>query len=331
MQTHSSGTATTNSALNGCRRVPIERAHGLTPEIFYERYLTGIGKPVIITDELNIWPARSKWNFEFFKSVYGSDTVIASIWPGDKYVKVIKLEDYINYLQAPNDHPKGLWIDPETRFPVPEPSEPLPGPLYVYGWRGFILHPELLDDVEESPKSVEDWSPLLPAAFRKVLNDATRYFSRGILLGPAGSTSNLHQDYLHTHAYLAQIAGRKKCVLFSPEDSRALYQGKLNPDSPDFEKFPLFRNATAFECILEPGELLFMPCQWWHHVVALESTITVNYNFFNRVNFAAYVTDLVQRLPAIVAGIESNPGAKAALGIDWVSKGFDSPNDKRGG
>ena len=71
-------------------------------------------------------------------------------------------------------------------------------------------------------------------------------------------------------------------MLFSPEDSAALYDGEVNPDAPDFEKFPLFRNATPYECTIGLGELLFMPAQWWHHVVGLEKSITVNYNFFNR-------------------------------------------------
>ena len=324
MQSNASRLVTMNSAIEGCRKVPIERAHGLTPDIFYQRFLTGIGKPVIVTDEMTTWQARSKWSLEFFKSRYGSDRVMPSIWPGEKYGKLMKLEDYIDYIQAPNERFAGLWIDPQTKLPRPEPTEPLPGPLYLYGWRAFDFHPELLDDVEQSPKSVEDWLCLLPQALRKVINDTTNYFSRGILIGPAGSKSNLHQDYLHSHAYLAQIAGSKKCVLFSPEDSAALYEGRVDPERPEFDKFPLFRNATAFECVLEPGEMLFMPCLWWHQVVALENSITVNYNFFNRVNFTAYLTDLLQQLPSIVNGIEKLSDAKAALGIHWTSRGFDT-------
>ena len=171
------------------------------------------------------------------------------------------------------------------------------GPLYLYGWRAFDLHPELLDDISQNLKSVEDWLPLFPPALRKVMNETTSYYSHGILIGPANSKSHLHQDFLHSHAYLAQIAGRKKCTLFSPEDSAALYNGDVDPDRPALDRFPLFRNATAFECVLEPGEMLFMPSLWWHHVIALESSITVNCNFFNRANFTAYLTDLLQRLP----------------------------------
>ena len=72
------------------------------------------------------------------------------------------------------------------------------------------------------------------------------------------------------------------------------------------------------------GELLFIP-PWWHHVVSLEKSITVNYNFFNRVNFGGYLTHLLKDLPAVVNGLANSPDARAALGIKWTSLGFEFP------
>jgi hypothetical protein len=306
-----------------CRTSPIERAHGLSPEPFYERFLSGAGKPVVVTDALNSWKACASWDFQMFQSRYGSENVVVSVWSNEKFRKIVKLGEYIDYLDAPEGKSPGFWIDAETKYPVKEPAELAGQPLYLTSWRAFVAHPELLDDVELSPAFVDDWFTLLPQAFRQALDNATRYYSSGLLIGPAGSQAVLHQDYLHSHAYLAQIRGRKKCVLFSPDDSAALYNGKVDVDRPDLREFPLFRNATAFECILNPGESLFIPCGWWHHVLALEKSITVNYNFFNRVNFTAYLADLLQQLPSFVEGIEKSSAAKSGLGIDWVSKGFD--------
>ena len=143
------------------------------------------------------------------------------------------------------------------------------------------------------------------------------------MIGPRNSQIGLHYDFLESHAYLAQIIGRKRCVLFSPADSAALYDGKVNVDAPDFDKFPLLQNATAYECTLEPGELLFIPYRWWHLAVCLEKSITVNYNFFNRVNMSGYMTHLLRDLPALVDGIAQLPEERAALGINWTSRGFD--------
>jgi hypothetical protein len=69
--------------------------------------------------------------------------------------------------------------------------------------------------------------------------------------------------------------------------------------------------------------LLFIPFHWWHHAVCLEKSITVNYNFFNRVNMGGYITHLLRDLPALVDGITQLPEERAALGIKWTSRGFD--------
>jgi ribosomal protein L16 Arg81 hydroxylase len=306
------------------RSLPIERTHGLTPEFFLQRYLAGPGKPVILTDAIKSWGALSRWSFELFKTRYGSDSVAPKIFSGPKCLKPMMLSDYLDYLDAPAAIPAGLWLDATTLHPRQAPAAPT-APLYL-AWNVFGQHPELLEDVELSPKFVEDWLPLLPAALRKTLDEATRYFSAGLMIGPQNAQTGLHYDFLDTHAYLAQIIGKKRCVLFSSEDSASLYNGKVNVDAPDLEKFPLFRNATAYECILAPGELLFIPYRWWHHVVSLEKSITVNYNFFNRVNFGVYLTHLLRDFPSVVKGLEQSPDARAALGIEWTSRGFDFPN-----
>ena len=41
----------------------------------------------------------------------------------------------------------------------------------------------------------------------------------------------------------------------------------MNLDSPDLEKFPLFRQARVEHCVLEPGVMLFIPAFYWHQVM----------------------------------------------------------------
>ena len=50
--------------------------------------------------------------------------------------------------------------------------------------------------------------------------------------------------------------------------------------APDFERHPRFREALAAGQVaeLEPGDVLFYPAMWWHHVQALESfNAMINY------------------------------------------------------
>ncbi len=87
-------------------------------------------------------------------------------------------------------------------------------------------------------------------------------------------------------------SGRRRFTLFPPEQIANLYPGPVDftPAGqtvsmvdfhvPDFNRFPRFaaalENAQVAE--LEPGDAVFVPSMWWHHVEGLESlNVLVNY------------------------------------------------------
>jgi hypothetical protein len=86
--------------------------------------------------------------------------------------------------------------------------------------------------------------------------------------------------------------GRRRFTLFPPEQIFNLYPGPLEPtpggqaislvdfENPDFEKYPRFRAAVEAGQFadLEPGDAIFIPSMWWHHVKGLSAFNTlVNY------------------------------------------------------
>jgi hypothetical protein len=44
---------------------------------------------------------------------------------------------------------------------------------------------------------------------------------------------------------------------------------QVDVEDPDFIKYPLFTNVQCHDCILNPGECLFIPRGWFHHVRGL--------------------------------------------------------------
>jgi hypothetical protein len=102
-------------------------------------------------------------------------------------------------------------------------------------------------------------------------------------LGPARTVTPLHCDY--DDNIFAQVLGTKRIFLAPPHHDVYLYTRQANPvlygaafdpEHPDFERFPLARQAALVECIVEPGEMLYVPAGWYHQVRALTFSLSVN-------------------------------------------------------
>jgi hypothetical protein len=305
------------------KRIQIERKSKVLPADITREHLWGVGKPVIITDVTANWPARSKWTFEFLKTAYGSDLATAWLGIGSGPAKVTTLRAYINYLDTPLAELPGIWACKEGHPPQAAPGR-VGLPFYLYGWNAFRKHPELYDDISPAPYFVLDLVSTLSPALRDALEWASEKDYTAVYIGPEGSLSSLHRDYWNTHAYLAQIRGRKRAILFSPEDSDFLYGGQVDPEQPDFERFPLFDYATAYECIIEPGDTLLIPANWLHHVRGLEKSITITHNFFNDSNFTQYVIHMLRHLPLLAKGIDRSPNLREVLRIKWCLSDFSA-------
>ncbi len=86
--------------------------------------------------------------------------------------------------------------------------------------------------------------------------------------------------------------GRRRFILFPPSEVANLYPGPLDFTpagqaismvdfhQPDYEKHPGFGDALkkAQVAEMEPGDAIFIPSMWWHHVEALSSlNVLINY------------------------------------------------------
>jgi hypothetical protein len=102
-------------------------------------------------------------------------------------------------------------------------------------------------------------------------------------LGPAGTVTPLHCDF--DDNIFAQVWGSKRIFLSPPHHDEFLYPREANailfgspfdPEAPDYEKFPLARQAALIECIVNPGDMLYVPAGWYHQVRALTFSLSAN-------------------------------------------------------
>lgn len=104
------------------------------------------------------------------------------------------------------------------------------------------------------------------------------------------STVATHNDPVDNIAVV--VAGRRRFTLFPPQSEQDLYMGPAHPTpagtpvsmvhlrAPDLDRYPRFAAAleVAEEAELLPGDAIFIPKDWFHHVEALEPyNMLVNY------------------------------------------------------
>lgn len=102
-------------------------------------------------------------------------------------------------------------------------------------------------------------------------------------IGPGGTVTPLHCDY--DDNVFTQIWGSKRVWLAPPHHDQYLYPREANailfgspfdPDHPDYQRFPLARQAALVSCVMQPGEMLYLPAGWYHQVSSLSFSLSCN-------------------------------------------------------
>lgn len=216
----------------------VPKVSGLTPQEFYKEYALP-ETPVVLTDFADKWSALKKWTPEYFIEKYGNNEVQVYNGnfskPGKTYMgkaTTMKFSEYLNsILNSGRD-------------------------LRMFLYNIVSKAPELKDDVTLPP---------LMKGFSK------RFLF--MFFGPKGAVTQIHYDIDMSHVFHTAIVGRKRFVLFPQSESAKLYRhpftirSYVDVDHPDFDKFPLLKEAKGYEVMLEPGQTLFIPSGYWHHVV----------------------------------------------------------------
>jgi hypothetical protein len=213
-------------------------------------HLDGQTRPFIATGCIGSWLATQEWTPDYFVERYGDFPVTASVDLPTQGVP---------YALSPAEH---LLRTSMAEFVRRMDDAPKPSYLHQLSVKQF---PGL--------QSATAFDALLPPSSRNI----NLYF----WLGSGGTRSGLHFDRFDN--INAQIFGRKSVLLLSPEQSAALYpfddnieKSQVDPDQPDLDRFPRFSDIRPMTAVIEPGELLFIPRLWWHHLRSLEPAINVN-------------------------------------------------------
>jgi hypothetical protein len=229
----------------------IDRVESISTEDFKRNYYNPM-KPLIISGLANEWPAYTKWNWDYFKSVVGEVKVgLYNNVKSDAYTPINTADDYMKF---------GEYIDMVKNGPAE--------------WRIFLFN-----IFEHAPQITRDftWPENLMTGFIK------RYPM--LFVGGQGSITHMHFDIDLSHILHTQFAGRKRVLLFPFEEQHKLYRKPWevlslvnfekyfdrDNNKLDLEKFPAVKLAKGYEVIMDHGDTLFMPAGYWHHMEYLDS------------------------------------------------------------
>ncbi|XP_070531878.1 bifunctional peptidase and arginyl-hydroxylase JMJD5-like isoform X2 [Ptychodera flava] len=218
--------------------------------------------PVVIHKGMDHWPAMTtrRWSIEYLHRVAGSRTVPIEI--GARYTD----ENWSQSLMTVSEF-ISKYIDREETD-----SKDV----------GYLAQHQLFDQIPELKRDicVPDYCCLSDSDDDDDVDDV----DINAWFGPRGTVSPLHHDPKHN--CLAQVVGSKYIRLYSEEDSASVYPheghllnntSEVDVEHPDFEKYPLFATAPYLECILNPGEMLYIPPKCWHYVRSLDVSFSVSF------------------------------------------------------
>jgi hypothetical protein len=254
---------------------------------FDRDYFRG-NRPLVVRGAVDHWPAFRRWSPAYFESLFGDRTVPVD-YSRDGFMTYTTLgkEKTTQRAELP-------FREASARIADPQPGQ---SRCYLRNVSLPHLFPELLEDFE-------------PPA---LVGDPARITMNHFWYGAAGCVSALHIDW--TSNFMVQVQGRKRFTVFAPSDTPYLYpagdaapsletdwidlreHSLIDIEHPDWERFPEFRLARPYVADLEPGDMLWLPPNWWHEVRTLDLSISVNFWWQPHIDQLLFMEDMVAKLP----------------------------------
>lgn len=266
------------------RVIPLPRITQLDRKTYMKEFVNK-SHPVVFVGAAKDWECCRKWSFDWIKQQYGGDDVML----------VDHGKQDRNPLHSPVEHlTLGDLIDGIDH-----------GSLKYARFHPLLQrHPELRIDIDQ--RWLKD----------HLTNRRTSWLHfYTLFLGGKGTDTAIHNA--GNENLFIQIQGQKKwrfypvehTPIFDPPANRSLYKYTgYRPDEPDYERYPMARHMDSYETVLEPGDVLYNPPYYWHHVSNPVRSIGVGCRWNNiRTAFVAAPTlatlELFNTNPNLIKGM----------------------------
>jgi len=275
------------------------------------------GLPFVLQECPLTEKATNRWNFEFL-----STAIVANFLCDVYHVKATDPFPKFHYWDESKNLNGYVFRRPSTKLSLPfkrfvELSKSNDGEStdHYYLQQAVVL--------EMGPTMAQEFSQfsLDTAAAFKTMGNWNELTTNLLLCGPPGAVTSCHFD--EQQNLFAQLSGRKRVRLFSPQEWSKLYpypvghprdrqaQVIIPCDEENIEtnhsSFPECNDVTEYRVDMEPGDVLYIPQYWWHQMEALTENVSLSWWFKdNHSNEVAQITAAV------------SSGKHADLGVDQL-------------
>jgi len=196
--------------------------------------------PLVMKNLTQEWRATQKWSLEYFEGL-----------AGDKEVKLYGTK---------SSRDKKMLYDEQITMPIKAYFE-----LLRTGENDLRMF--FFEILKEIPSLKDDFAfPVIGLKFFKQL--PTMFF------GGKGAKVQMHFDIDCADIFLCHFGGKKKVMLFSPQQTPLMYHVPYSFSSlydvdyatPDYVKYPALRELKGYVTTLEHGDVLYIPPGWWHYI-----------------------------------------------------------------
>ncbi|KAK6165655.1 hypothetical protein SNE40_022541 [Patella caerulea] len=242
--------------------IEVETLSGIREDIFRSEIYPQ-RRPVVLKG-LDIGPCTRKWTVDYLSKVGGSSEVKLHVC---KTTQMDFISKNFLYRSLPFDvFVKRAAEEIHQEYFLDENEK------YYLRALGGDPRKDVADIKQQFPQLATDIN--FPNLFEE-----HQFFSSVLRIASKSTQLWTHYDIMDN--MLIQVSGEKRVVLFNPTDADYLYLNGdksevLDIDNPDIDRYGEFNKAVRYECILQPGDVLFIPALWFHNVISLDFGIAVN-------------------------------------------------------
>jgi lysine-specific demethylase 8 len=248
---------------------PVRRVHAR--DVPTVRSEIARGEPVLLEHMIDSWSALTTWTPLTLRDRLRDVTMKVETWDAPTNDPAT----YVNREARSEAMSLARYVDEIVLRPEPSKAR------YAAQLPLAQIAPALKGDIGSLTRymSLPAWMP--PPVTRRLVRQAYLW------LGPAGTISTAHFDLAQN--FFVQITGKKKFLLFSPDQKSELHYPEptfgygrqhfspVDVEHPDLARHPRFASARGHEVVVAPGEVLHIPAGWWHYVRSLEPSISLNF------------------------------------------------------